>query len=96
MPVIESRCVAGDPGSTLAVWRYNFACRPRWLAPLAERIGALLLQHDMDRRFAASREDAATRWYWARCALHPPEAPRRDAWARGPAARGITPAAAAG
>ena len=42
--------VADDPGSTLAVWRYNFACRPRWLAPLAERIGTLLLQRDMDRR----------------------------------------------
>lgn len=42
--------VPGDPGSTLAVWRYNFACRPRWLAPLAERIGAIVLQRDMDRR----------------------------------------------
>lgn len=42
--------VAGDPGSTLAVWRYNFACRPKWLALLAERIGAIVLQRDMDRR----------------------------------------------
>ena len=42
--------VAGDPGSTLAVWRYNFACRPKWLAPLAERIGTVVLQRDMDRR----------------------------------------------
>jgi hypothetical protein len=42
--------VDGDPGSTLAIWRYSFTCRPRWLAPLAERIGALLLQHDIDRR----------------------------------------------
>jgi hypothetical protein len=42
--------VDGDPGSTLAIWRYNFTCRPRWLAPLAERIGAALLQRDIDRR----------------------------------------------
>ncbi|NYF12420.1 hypothetical protein HDC34_000714 [Pseudoclavibacter sp. JAI123] len=36
--------------ATLAVWRYNFACRPRWLAPLAERIGGAILQRDIDRR----------------------------------------------
>lgn len=41
----------GD-GRTRAVWKYNFACRPRWLAPLAERIGAIILQHDIDRRIA--------------------------------------------
>jgi hypothetical protein len=40
----------GQPGSTLATWRYNFACRPAWLAPVAERIGAWILQRDMDRR----------------------------------------------
>ena len=40
---------AGD-GRTLAVWRYNFGCRPRWLAPIAERIGALVLRRDIDRR----------------------------------------------
>lgn len=44
--------VAGDPGSTVATWRYNFACRPRWLAPLAERIGAWALQRDIDARIA--------------------------------------------
>jgi hypothetical protein len=52
--------VPDDPGSTLAVWRYNFACTPKWLAPLAERIGAVVLQRDMDRRirgFAAGCED---------------------------------------
>lgn len=38
------------PGSTLAVWRYNFTCTPRRLAPLAERIGAVVLQRDIDRR----------------------------------------------
>ncbi|WP_368496161.1 SRPBCC family protein [Herbiconiux sp. A18JL235] len=51
----------GEPGSTLAVWRYNFACRPRWLAPLAERIGAGVLQRDIDRRirgFARGCTDA--------------------------------------
>jgi len=34
------------------VWRYSFACRPRWLAPVAERVGRVLLQHDIDRRIA--------------------------------------------
>jgi hypothetical protein len=42
--------VDGDPGRTLAVWRYNFTCQPRWLAPIAERIGAVVLQRDIDRR----------------------------------------------
>lgn len=41
-----------DPGQTLATWRYNFACRPAWLAPLAERIGRVILQRDIDRRIA--------------------------------------------
>lgn len=44
--------VEGDASSTLAVWRYNFTCRPRWLAPIAERVGAVLLQRDIDRRIA--------------------------------------------
>ncbi|MCJ0700041.1 SRPBCC family protein [Frigoribacterium faeni] len=44
--------VEGDPGSTLAIWRYNFTCRPKWLAPLAERVGAVILQRDIDRRIA--------------------------------------------
>ena len=42
--------VEGDPGSTAATWRYNFTCRPSWLAPIAERIGAVVLQRDIDRR----------------------------------------------
>ena len=42
--------VEGDPERTLAVWRYNFTCRPRWLAPIAERIGSVILQRDIDRR----------------------------------------------
>lgn len=44
--------VDGDPSRTLAVWRYNFTCRPAWLAPLAERIGTVILQRDIDRRIA--------------------------------------------
>ena len=40
----------GADAGTLAVWRYNFACKPRWLAPVAERIGAVILQRDIDRR----------------------------------------------
>jgi hypothetical protein len=44
--------VEGDAHSTRAVWKYNFSCRPRWLAPLAERIGAIVLQRDIDRRIA--------------------------------------------
>lgn len=44
--------VPGDPGSTRAVWRYSFACRPRWLAPVAERVGRVLLQRDIDQRIA--------------------------------------------
>ena len=44
--------VEGAPWSALAVWRYNFSCRPAWLAPLAERIGSVVLQRDIDRRIA--------------------------------------------
>jgi hypothetical protein len=44
--------VDGAPGSTRAVWKYNFTCRPKWLAPIAERIGRVVLQRDIDRRIA--------------------------------------------
>jgi hypothetical protein len=44
--------VEGSPGSTSAVWRYNFSCKPKWLAPIAERIGGAVLQRDIDRRIA--------------------------------------------
>jgi len=40
------------PDSTRAVWRYSFACRPRWLAPFAERIGTWVLRREIDRRIA--------------------------------------------
>ncbi|WP_265522768.1 SRPBCC family protein [Oerskovia flava] len=39
-------------GGTRATWRYSFSCRPRWLAPIAERIGTRLLARDVDRRIA--------------------------------------------
>lgn len=42
-----------QPGDrTLAMWRYNFTCRPRWLAPVANRIGTWWLGRDIDRRIA--------------------------------------------
>ena len=43
--------VAGG-GGTRATWRYNFRCRPRWLAPIVEWIGARVLRRDIDRRIA--------------------------------------------
>lgn len=42
--------VDGDPGRTLAVWRYNFGCRPRWLAPVADRIGTVVLRREIKHR----------------------------------------------
>ncbi len=39
-----------DPGGTKAVWRYTFSVRPRWLAPIGDRIGSRLLQRDIERR----------------------------------------------
>jgi hypothetical protein len=44
--------VDGRPDHTLATWRYNFGCRPRWLAPVAERIGKVLLKREIERRIA--------------------------------------------
>lgn len=38
---------------TLVTWRYNFTCRPRWLAPLADRVGVWLLGRDIRRRLDA-------------------------------------------
>jgi hypothetical protein len=42
--------VEGDSVQTLATWRYNFSCRPAWLAPMAERIGTCLLKREIERR----------------------------------------------
>jgi hypothetical protein len=41
---------APHPEGTLATWKYNFSCRPRLIAPLAEWIGVRLIRHDIDRR----------------------------------------------
>lgn len=37
-------------GGTEATWRYNFTCRPGWLAPLAHRLAVWLLGRDIRRR----------------------------------------------
>lgn len=37
---------------TLAVWKYNFSCRPIWLAPVAEWIGVRVLGFEIRRRIA--------------------------------------------
>jgi len=39
-------------GGTEVVWRYNFACRPAWIAPVAERIGTLVLRREIRARVA--------------------------------------------
>ncbi len=46
------RFTALPDGGTRAVWRYSFTCRPSWLAPVAERVGRVVLQRDVDRRIA--------------------------------------------
>lgn len=38
---------------TEATWRYTFAIRPGWLAPIGDRIGSAFLRHDIERRLAA-------------------------------------------
>lgn len=43
-------------GGTLATWKYNFVCRPRWLAPIAEAVGKRILQREIDRRIAGFAE----------------------------------------
>ncbi len=49
----ERRPDEGGEPRTEAVWRYSFRCRPRWLAPLAERVGRWFLGRDLDRRIVA-------------------------------------------
>lgn len=41
-----------EDGGTRAVWKYNFVCRPAWLAPLAERIGSAVLGREIRARIA--------------------------------------------
>jgi Polyketide cyclase / dehydrase and lipid transport len=40
-------------GATEATWRYNFTIRPRWLAPVADRVGVWVLGRDVRRRLDA-------------------------------------------
>jgi hypothetical protein len=40
------------PDGTVATWRYNFQCRPRFLQPIAHRFGTWLLERDIRRRIA--------------------------------------------
>lgn len=42
---------AGE-GRTRAVWKYNFRCRPRFLAPLAEWLGIRVLRREIEQRIA--------------------------------------------
>ena len=46
------RFSAEPGGGTRATWRYNFACRPAWLAKPAEKLGALILGRDINARIA--------------------------------------------
>jgi hypothetical protein len=46
------RFAAEPDGRCRATWRYSFRCRPSWLAPVTERIGAIVLKRDIDRRIA--------------------------------------------
>ena len=41
-----------DDGRTEATWRYTFAVRPRFLSPIADRIGSFVLGRDIRRRIA--------------------------------------------
>lgn len=46
------RFTPAPDGGTRAVWRYVFRCRPRWAAPVVERIGVAVLGRDIRRRIA--------------------------------------------
>jgi polyketide cyclase/dehydrase/lipid transport protein len=48
-----------DGGTTVATWRYNFTCRPRWIRPVADRIGTWLLGRDIERRLTAFAQACA-------------------------------------
>ena len=43
---------APHPDGCLATWKYNFSCKPKLIAPIAEWIGVRLIRHDIDRRIA--------------------------------------------
>lgn len=46
------RFTSAGEGYTRAVWKYNFRCRPRWLAPVAEWIGVRVLGREIRQRIA--------------------------------------------
>lgn len=48
-----------DGDGTLAVWKYTFTCRPPWLAPVAERVGAWLLGREIRARIAGFAQGCA-------------------------------------
>lgn len=39
-----------DDNTCVATWRYTFSIKPKWLAPIADRIGAWLLGKDIENR----------------------------------------------
>ncbi|GAA1376922.1 SRPBCC family protein [Catellatospora chokoriensis] len=43
---------AGEPGHTVATWRYHFRTRPALIRPIADRVGVWLLGRDIRRRIA--------------------------------------------
>ncbi len=43
---------SAHPEGTLAVWKYNFTCRPAIIRPVAEWIGVRITKRDIDRRIA--------------------------------------------
>lgn len=46
-------------GGTEATWRYTFSIRPELLAPVANRIGNVVLGRDIDRRIAGYAKGCA-------------------------------------
>ena len=44
-PIDDRRC--------RATWRYTFSCRPRWIRPVAHRVGSWLLGRDIRNRLDA-------------------------------------------
>lgn len=43
---------SADGTGTIATWKYNFSCRPAWLAPIGEWIGSRVLGFEIRRRLA--------------------------------------------
>jgi hypothetical protein len=71
-----------DDGTTNAVWRYNFTCRPAWLRRIADPIGRWLLGRDIRKRIAA---------FGRACADPELVAIVREQWAARPASATVPP-----